>query len=462
MKSKFIPSKDLKIFIISDKQYLKDAIKKIESNHLGFVLTCDEKNSINGFITDGDVRRALIKNPSLDQDVSGFSNKEFIFAYKDSSRENILKQLDSTIKAIPILDDNNQLIEIVTKNSIPLIGESEVYANSRSPVRVSFGGGGSDLTHFFNEYGGAVINITISLYSHAFLRKRNDKNIYIKSADLKSEIIANDLEDLFSKESEFGLIISVIKCIEPDFGFDLYLNSDYPISSGLGGSAVISSAVIGCFNQFRTDKWDDHEIAELAYEAERILFNIAGGWQDQYATVFGGFNFMEFRKEQNIVHPLRLNKNVINELQECLVLCDTNSMHDSGAIHEDQKESSKSKDIKDIISQNVDLTYEIRNALLKGNLQTFGENLHKAWNLKRKISSKISNSYLDDIYNGAISNGAVGGKLLGAGGGGFFIFYVDPSKKFELIEYLHTQKLKVTNFNFDFDGLQSWSVRRKD
>ena len=163
---------------------------------------------------------------------------------------------------------------------------------------------------------------------------------------LHYDITANDLEDLFSKESKFGLIISVIKCIEPDFGFDLYLNSDYPINSGLGGSAVISSAVIGCFNQFRTDKWDDNEIAELAYEAERILFNVSGGWQDQYATVFGGFNFMEFRKEQNIVHPLRLNKNVINELQECLVLCGTNSAHDSGAIHEDQKASSESKDIK--------------------------------------------------------------------------------------------------------------------
>lgn len=462
MKSKSISSKDLKIFVISDKKTLKHAIKKIDSNNLGFVVTCDEKNSINGFITDGDVRRALIKDPSLDQNVSGFSNKEFIFAHKDSSRESILKLLDSNIAAVPVLDEKNQLVEIVTKNSIPLIEESEVYANSRSPVRMSFGGGGSDLTHFFNEHEGAVINITISLYSHAFLRKRNDKKIYIKSADLKSEITANDLEDLFSKDSKFGLIISVIKSIEPDFGFDLYLNSDYPINSGLGGSAVISSAVIGCFNQFRTDKWDDHEIAELAYEAERILFNISGGWQDQYATVFGGFNFMEFRKEQNIVHPLRLNKNVINELQECLVLCGTNSSHDSGAIHEDQKASSEAKDIKEIINESVDLAYETRNALLKGNLQKFGENLHKAWNLKRKVASTISNSYLDEIYNGAISNGAVGGKLLGAGGGGFFIFYVEPSNKFDLVEYLNTQKLSVTNFNFDFDGLQSWSVRKKN
>jgi D-glycero-alpha-D-manno-heptose-7-phosphate kinase len=454
--------KDLKKFIISDKRSLKDAIKKIESNHFGFVVTCDDENAINGFITDGDVRRALIKDSSLEQNVSVFSTKNFAFAHKDSSRENILKRLDSKIKVIPILDDNNQLVEIVTKNSIPLIKEREIYAHSRSPVRLSFGGGGSDLTHYFNDYGGAVINITISLYSHAFLRKRNDSQIYINSADLKSEITASDLDDLFSKQSEFGLITSVIKSIEPDFGFELYINSDYPMSSGLGGSAVVSSAVIGCFNEFRTDKWDDHEMAELAYQAERILFNVAGGWQDQYATVFGGFNFMEFRREQNIVHPLRLNKNVINELQECLILCDTKITHDSGAIHKHQKDTSKSQNIKDVIRKNVDLTYQIRNALLKGNLQTFGKNLHKAWELKRQTSSKISNSHLDDIYNGAISNGAVGGKLLGAGGGGFFIFYVDPSKKFELMDYLKTQKLGVTNFSFDFDGLQSWSVRKKD
>ena len=344
--------KNLKNFIISDKKCLKDAIIKIESNHLGFILTCDEKNSINGFITDGDIRRALIKNPSVDQDISRFSNKKFIYAHKNSSRENILKQLDSSIKAIPILGDKNELIEIVTKNTIPLIEEVERYAHSRSPVRVSFGGGGSDLTHFFNEFGGAVINMTISLYSHAFLRKRNDKKIYINSADLKTEILANDLNDLLSRGSELGLITSVLKCIEPDYGFDLYLNSDYPMNSGLGGSAVVASAVIGCFNEFRADKWNEHEIAELAYQAERILFKVAGGWQDQYATVFGGFNFMEFRKEQNIIHPLRLNQNTINELQECLVLCGTNSScMILGQIHEDQKKSSKSKDIKNIISQ---------------------------------------------------------------------------------------------------------------
>ena len=224
----------------------------------------------------------------------------------------------------------------------------------------------------------------------------------------------------------------------PDFGFDLYLNSDYPINSGLGGSAVISSAVIGCFNQFRTDKWDNHEIAELAYEAERILFNISGGWQDQYATVFGGFNFMEFRKEQNIVHPLRLNKNVINELQECLVLCGTNSSHDSGAIHQNQRKQLEREEVQQRLRENVELTYRMRDHLLRGRLYEFGKALHQAWDLKRQFSSKISNSRLDQLYELARQHGAIGGKILGAGCGGFFLFYTEPFRKYELAQALET------------------------
>lgn len=453
---------DLKKYIIADTKTLRDAVKKIEENHLGFILTCDKNECINGFITDGDVRRALLKNFQLDQVISGFSTKKFVYSREGSSRESIIKKLDSDIVAIPVLDKDNKLVEIFTKNSIPKISQQEICVHSKSPVRVSFGGGGSDLTHYFEKHNGAVINVTISLYTHAFLRKRSDKGIYINSADLKSEIEVKNLDELLSIESEFGLIAAVIKCIEPDFGFDLFIHSDYPMSSGLGGSAVVASAIIGSFNEFRTDKWDEHEIAELAYEAERILFNVAGGWQDQYATVFGGFNFMEFKREQNIIHSLRLNKNIINELQECLILCDTKGVHNSGDIHKDQRVSSKTKNTKDVIKKNVDLTYEIRDSLIQGKLNNFGKNLNKAWNLKRKISNKISNDYLDDIYKGAIKNGAIGGKLLGAGGGGYFIFYVDPVKKFDVVNYLSTKGLSITNFNFDFEGLQSWPVRKRE
>jgi D-glycero-alpha-D-manno-heptose-7-phosphate kinase len=336
-----------------------------------------------------------------------------------------------------------------------------VYARARAPVRISFGGGGSDLTHYFADDAGAVINTTVSLYSHATLRLRDDSQIIVHSSDLNATLSAIDLADALQQPGPFKLIQALLKVVHPEFGFELYLHSDFPMQSGLGGSAVVSAVVLGCFNQFRQDRWDAHELAELAFQAERMYLGIAGGWQDQYASVFGGFNFMEFRMEQNIVHPLRIHPDTILELEESLVLCDTGTLHDSGDIHEDQRQHLQKKGVREKVQANVELTYEMRNHLLRGRLLQFGEALHEAWQFKRQFSTKISNNRLDQIYETARTNGAIGGKLLGAGGGGFFLFYVTPFRKLELMNCLKSMNLRVQPFRFERDGLQAWTARER-
>ena len=233
------------------------------------------------------------------------------------------------------------------------------------------------------------------------------------------------------------------------------------MKSGLGGSAAVSATVLGCFNQFRRDKWDPYELAELAYQAERIHLGVAGGWQDQYATVFGGFNFIEFKIDQNIVHPLRIHPDTLLELEESLLLCDTGISHDSGEIHEDQRCKLQQDEVRQLMESNVELSYRMRNLLLRGRLLKFGESLDAAWNSKRGLSRKISNSYLDKIYDSAMQNGAVGGKLLGAGGGGFYLFYVPPSHKHCLMKHLEACGLRIQPFRFDQDGLRAWTVREE-
>jgi D-glycero-alpha-D-manno-heptose-7-phosphate kinase len=227
----------------------------------------------------------------------------------------------------------------------------------------------------------------------------------------------------------------------------------------LGGSAVVSAAILGCFNQFRRDQWDLHELAEIAYQAERHYLDVAGGWQDQYATVFGGFNFMEFRMDQNIVHPLRIHPDTLLELEECLILCDTGTTHDSGDIHQDQRQQMATAHVRDMVEINVRLSYEMRNDLLRGRLLQFGQSLDKAWQFKRQFSDKISSSHLDQIYADAKAHGAIGGKLLGAGGGGFFLFYASPFRKHELMTHLEAAGLKIRPFRFEPQGLQAWTVR---
>lgn len=438
---------------------LREALAHIEKNHHGIIFVVDETGAVLGVATDGDIRRKLLVDGSLDDSISSCANTNFVWANSSTPREALLKQLDHQIRAIPILNDEKQLINVVSRSNLPILGEERTYARARSPIRISFGGGGSDLTHYFAEEVGAVINATITLYSHATLRLRDDERVEIYSRDLNASLISENLQDALTRKCNFGLIQAILKVVQPEFGFELYLHSDFPMSSGLGGSAVVSAVILGCFNQFRQDKWNLHELAELAYQSERFYFGIAGGWQDQYATVFGGINFMEFRMEQNIVHPLRIPADILLELEESLVLCDTGSTHNSGNIHQDQKRHMQQESVQKKVQSNVDLTYVIRNHLLRGRLFQFGQSLNEAWQLKRKFSDKISDPFLDEIYDGALQHGAIGGKLLGAGGGGFFLFYVPPFQKHQLVQWLEFQGLKIQPFRFDPEGLRAWSAR---
>jgi D-glycero-alpha-D-manno-heptose-7-phosphate kinase len=454
-------SLDLSLFVVTENSSLRNALERIEQNRHGIIFITDLAGSVCAVATDGDIRRKLLVGTTLDSPVSSCANSEFVWADTSTPRELLLKQLDSRIHAIPVLDSAKRLKSVVTRDYLPKQSEGRIYARARAPVRVSFGGGGSDLTHFFAEEGGAVINTTISLYSHATLKVRDDRAVIVHSADLGATLDAADLSDALQFDGAFGLIQALLKVVHPEFGFELYLHSDFPMRSGLGGSAVVSAVVLGCFNQFRQDRWDAHELAELAFQAERMHLGIAGGWQDQYASVFGGFNFMEFRMEQNVVHPLRIPEDTILELEESLVLCDTGTLHNSGDIHKDQRQSMQQPSVKQKVQANVDLTYTMRNHLLRGRLLKLGEALHEAWLLKRQFSSRISNGRLDEIYGSALANGAVGGKLLGAGGGGFFLFFVPPFRKLELMSYLQSQNLRVQPFRFEREGLQAWTARER-
>jgi D-glycero-alpha-D-manno-heptose-7-phosphate kinase len=446
-------------FQILKDSTLREALELIDSNKSGTIFVIDIDGIVIGVVTDGDIRRKLLEGVKLDDSLKNVYNPNFISYDITTPREILIKKLDTVVSVIPLLDSEERLIDIASRKHYPISKEEKIFSQSRAPVRISFGGGGSDLTHYFNKEQGAVINSAISIYSHATLKKRNDKNIIINSADLKKTLTALNLEDAVNQKGSFGLIQSVIKLIKPDFGFELSLYSDFPMKSGLGGSATVASAILGCFNEFRADPWDQYEMTELAFQAERLDLGIAGGWQDQYASVFGGFNFLEFKKDQNIVHPLRIPKDTLLQLEESLILCNTGSIHESGDIHSDQKVKMQDNKVSKLVKSNVDLCYRMRNQLLRGKLKDFGLSLNDAWQAKRQFSSKISSPKLDLIYNKAISNGAIGGKLLGAGGGGFFLFFVEAEKRALLIEHLLSSGLTPTNFKFESEGLQSWKVR---
>lgn len=376
----------------------------------------------------------------------------------DTSREELLKLLDLGFHVIPRVDGDGRLVDLVTPEYDLASPEAPILTRARAPVRLSFSGGGSDLTYYFVDRPGAVLSTTVALYSHATLIPRADNEINIYSEDLGTHERYGSLIELLKGESR-GLLSSAVSVIKPSFGFDLYVRSDFPVGSGLGGSSAVATAVVAAFNEMRLDHWTTYEVAELAFQAERVCFGIAGGWQDQYASAFGGFNLIELGGEKNLVHAIRMEPATLNELEECLILCDTQIKHDSGELHTKQRESFSHQDKAGNVEEMVDLCRKMHKHLIRGELLDFGRSLGKGWEIKRRLSAGISSETLDAIHKAALKEGALGGKLMGAGGGGFFMFFVQPQYRQRVTQKLRAMGCRISSFRFETEGVTSWRTK---
>jgi D-glycero-alpha-D-manno-heptose-7-phosphate kinase len=385
-------------------------------------------------------------------------NRDYRSVTVDASREDLLKLLDLGYHVIPRVDELGKLVDLVTPEYDLASPEAPILTRARAPVRVSFSGGGSDLTYYFIDRPGAVLSTTVALYCHATLIPRADSEINIYSEDLDTHERYESLITLLKTEHR-GLLGSVVSVVRPSFGFDLYVRSDFPVGSGLGGSSAVATAVVATFNEMRLDRWTTYEVAELAFQAERLCFGIAGGWQDQYASAFGGLNLIELGGEKNLVHAIRMEPATLNELEECLILCDSQIVHDSGAIHISQRQIFTEADKSRHVEEMVNLCRKMHKHLIRGELLEFGRSLDMSWKLKRDLSNSISNEYLDKVYGSAIDAGALGGKLLGAGGGGFFMFFVQPQYRQNVTQCLRELGCRISSFRFETEGVTSWRTK---
>lgn len=439
-------------------QVILAAIERMESSRFQIVFIVDESGHLLGLITNGDLRRHLLHSGSVTDLVTECMNRDFKSVNLDASREELLKLLDLGYHVIPRVDGEGRLVDLVTSEYDLASPEAPILARARAPVRLSFSGGGSDLTYYFVDHPGAVLSTTVALYSHATLIPRADKEINIYSEDLNTHEYFPSLMEL-QQSSNGGLLRAVVSVVKPVYGFDLYVRSDSPVGSGLGGSSAVATAVVAAFNEMRLDRWTTYEVAELVFHAERVCFGIAGGWQDQYASAFGGFNLIELDGKKNLVHAIRMEPGTLNELEECLILCDSRIKHDSGELHERQRESVNQNDKLQQVADMVDLCRKMHKHLIRGELLDFGRSLDLGWQLKRSLSASISSAAIDDIYQSAMAAGAVGGKLLGAGAGGFFLFFVQPQHRQKVAQSLRAKNCKLSNFRFETEGVTSWRTK---
>ena len=334
---------------------------------------------------------------------------------------------------------------------------------SKAPLRISFCGGGTDVSPYPQEKGGVVLSATINKYVYSSLIPLQGKN-KIKVNSLDYDItVKYEKEDDLRYNGELDLVKSVIKNMKimGGKGVEVYLHSDAPPGSGLGSSSTMVVSLIGLFKHWLSMPLTNYDIADLAYRIERVDLRIKGGLQDQYAATFGGFNFIEFLKDAVIVNPLRISEDIVEELNYNLLLCYTGKRGLSANIIEEQVDGfvEKKKSVVGAMDELKRITVEMKNTFLQGKLNNFGRLLHYAWENKKKMATKITTPFIDEMYEVACKKGALGGKILGAGGGGYLLIYAPFNKRHTIAKELKKLGGQIVNFDFEFRGLRTWEIR---
>lgn len=327
---------------------------------------------------------------------------------------------------------------------------------AKVPLRISFSGGGTDVMPYAEERGGCVLSATIDLYAFASLRARPDTEVQVVSEDGRATY--SSPEDLVF-DGHLDLVKACLRHMAPDTGLDLHLFCDAPPGSGLGSSSALVVAMLASVAEHAHKPMTPYELARRAYEVERVDLRQAGGLQDQYACAFGGFNFIEFLGEDRVVvNPLRIPSDVANELHGSLLLCYTGITRKSGGILRRQVEGYVARRPESVEAHDAikALTLDLKEALLVGDLRRFAEILDASWHAKRGLAEGITNERIEELYAEARSAGALAGKLLGAGGGGYLLLFCPFDQRPAIAEAMSAAGARPVPFHFEERGVQTW------
>ena len=336
---------------------------------------------------------------------------------------------------------------------------------SKAPLRIGLAGGGTDVSPYSDQFGGAILNATVSLSAYATLEPIEEDKIILRTLD-RNESETHELLQRLPINGTLDLLKGVYNRIQQDYnfplsGFILSTFVDAPAGSGLGTSSTLVVAILGVFVEKYKLPLSDYEIAQYAYSIERVDLQLAGGKQDQYAATFGGVNFMEFYKDDKvIVNPLHIKPHYLHELENNLVLYFTATSRESATIIKEQVKNVTNNNEKSIeaMHQLKEQAKMMKEALLQGKLNDIGEILDYGFQQKRLMAANISNQSIENIYDVAKASGATGGKISGAGGGGFMIFYCPNNTRYAVINALNNFGGAIKKYQFTKYGLTTWTV----
>lgn len=336
---------------------------------------------------------------------------------------------------------------------------------SKAPLRIGLAGGGTDVSPYADQFGGAILNATISLNANATIEILSEQKIVLEAID-REETETFDWNTELPVNGHLDLLKGVFNRIQKDYpfakkGFRLSTFVDAPAGSGLGTSSTLVVAIVGAFVEMLQLPLGEYDIAHYAYEIERNDLRLAGGRQDQYAATFGGVNYMEFwENDKVIVNPLRIRQRYVDELENNLLLYFTSHTRESAELikRQSQNVTNKKQSSIDAMHELKHQAQMMKEALLKGQLDEIGNILDIGFEQKRKMAEGINNQLIDDMYEAAKTSGATGGKISGAGGGGFMIFYCPGNTKYKVIKSLEKFGGEPRNYQLTKHGLKTWTV----
>jgi D-glycero-alpha-D-manno-heptose-7-phosphate kinase len=324
-----------------------------------------------------------------------------------------------------------------------------------APLRISFAGGGTDVPPYPATHGGAVLSATISRSARARVRARPDHGYHVESLDLMARAAFAPHELVFN--GHLDLVKAVLRELAPERGLDLTLATDAPPGSGLGSSSALVVAMLAAVGVAGGARWSPAELAQRAYQVERIDLKIEGGMQDQYAAAFGGLNFIEFHGEEEVtVRPLQVPGETVEELERSLLLAwSGRSRTDDGILRRqvDGVLGGSARSLESLEAMKA-LATGMRDALLRGDLADFADGLREGWRQKRRLASGIATPRLDELYAVGRRAGAAGGKVLGAGGGGYLLFATPPGARVRVADALEAAGAPCAQVEFDFRGVR--------
>ncbi|MGR5237541.1 GHMP family kinase ATP-binding protein [Vibrio alfacsensis] len=342
-----------------------------------------------------------------------------------------------------------------------------MFVRARSPLRIGIAGGGTDISPYCDTYGGCVLNATIDMYANCTIELLEPHDGITFVAQDIEQTFYSPLTNEIPLQGDLQLHKAIYNRIVRDYNENqplpvkVYTHSDAPPGSGLGSSSTMVVTIISAYQELLSLPLGEYDVAKLAYEIERKDCRLSGGRQDQYATTFGGFNFMEFYDDERvIVNPLRIRQNILNELESQIMLFFTGVSRSSAQIIDDQVKTTTSEDKKPLeaMHEMKILAYSMKECLLKSNIDGMADLLKDTWNAKKSTSAAISTREIEIIEDKVLSAGAKSIKISGAGGGGFMMLFVDPVRRLDVVRALEELDGHIQPFRFTQQGTQSWTV----